>query len=403
MPGDPHERAPRPGERTPPLPANTSDKDPQPLDSSAIAARMEEVMRLIGFSEEEIEAVEKVSDVPQTDWDIEYKSLLDFDLTEEMVIQNAITYGNVEAATLYSSLEWDIHTLSRVWSAVFEPLLPEISQLQPGSKILLPGCGTLRDLLLFALINKDIEVNGFDLSGAMLEVGSQRLGLEGSVEIQEQDKHVVRQVILLAVYFDALLHQANIDSWVYEVFEKINEWVNTMTSKRKTDLFPLIHDIFADELQDRISLHQADMTSLNENAHESDSQDIISLIACVPHAKKSRVLGVVNQMSRWLNLGGVFHFNLRADNSSPSAYSTEATGKVFMDTVLGADKPRFFNTYTASEIERLCADISTENPGLTLTTDYHQTAHPDSHKPGFINIFLRKPVAKTSGLEYNAK
>lgn len=301
-----------------------------------------------------------------------YQYLRDTDLNEEQISDTIQTYGSY--ADEYSFHEWGDESVETVWESIFSKLRVDIQDLPENGRVLIAGCGTLKDLLTLNLLRSDLDIFGFDISAEMLNVGLKKL--------------VFSEVVRLATLID------KIDSFPHGWIARILELMNLID---RPEFNQITSDYVLEMMKEKIHLIQGDVR-IDKLEQELGNQEgyffqeetfeLIMAIAIFPHVPKKSVKESVSEMLKLLKPGGALHFNLKVDVADNNGESMRKKGRVFRDNVLGA--PRYFNTYTMNEFMDFISSMQSNFPNLEVTVDYSLSKHPDKNKPPFINVTIIK-------------
>jgi SAM-dependent methyltransferase len=352
-----------------------------------------------------------------------YSYLAEEELSPEMVELTRKAYSSDTAVNDYANLEWSRPSIEAVEEAIIRPLSNEISMLPDHSRVLVAGCGTMRDLALLALLRKNIEVVGFDLSEEMLLKGHKMMGVQVdrlgqpdqtplALDNTVYEKGVNTEDILrwanILLVADVLSDAKMEGAWIVSFLNRLTE-VARFGSSGSTNPeevldallnIPEFQKVFLRGIQGRIAVASANIENRQELIGKLISSDkekkkfkLILAVAVLPHVPKPEWFNSIDNLIELLEPEGVLQFNLRVDQSQFNAFGLEGRGKVFMDRVLGV--PRYYET------ARQKADVFPLLAHLQSRGDVSYrlepiTPHPDPMKPGFLNFIVQKVASDDS-------
>ncbi len=260
-------------------------------------------------------------------------------------LMQLVGFGEEDVINYIHILNLNLEELRSCRSALEHTLIPILDKIEGwDDEVVIHLLGNQKEIcfLPFLLIRKDIFVYG--------TVDNEQIPLT--------DQELSFYLILLASFWT----QLGKESWIMDVLRKSHEMALILSNVKTFEIIQQLLAIFISELRTRI-------ISLTEYS-ESDSallllnkSDIISIQLSDENVLvKDRLSSLINRFITNISERGFFHIGLKY-------------------------------TFTAPEIETLTQALQADDPTLEITVDYHVSAHPDEHKPGFINFFVRKRVA----------
>lgn len=313
------------------------------------------------------------------------------DLSEDQIEQTLESYS--EGIDVYEAKEWDLVAIKGMWEAIFKKYKDVIRALPVGARIKLTGVGTGRDPIFISLLRGDLQIVATDKTQSMVDESIANLNWE-KIEIlanfikevdpeASKDESTNWMISVVMLYLDKLVQILKPVS--PENSETgLNENADNTENKENKEWSPIVTKEVIKSFTDRIKFHQEDVLNPQDR---SDSFDFSLANAVFPHLQKNRVIEAITKGLNEVKPDSKFHFNLRVD---AELWEENTEGRVFCDTVLGPDRPRYFNTYTRQEFELLLDQIRHLPNPPQIEVDDNLAPHPDSNKPRFINICLTK-------------
>lgn len=346
-----------------------------------------------------------------------YRYFINTDLTPEQVIATQTTYQDEESAAVYSQIEWEEKNytenghsnhgdekkdaITHIWQVVFQPFIKEklLTLKEKGKEkkahVVVAGCGSIRDLLIVAMVNKDVKVTGFDLSAALLTEAKQKINWKIIASIAEKLEQV----------------EPNLNGWIGGVIKILKELNENIVPEPSGDIPDDMTQPVVTRISDRIKLLPPldflDLPTTDNPDLEKNSADLIMADASLPHIPKADLPQVLLELISYLKSDGMFWFNLRVDPE----WSNREKGRVFADNELqkqvSAENDekgwRFYTTYTSTELWELMSSLGNveiiTNESLKITTPQGETLvvefkgitqHRKINKPAFFNIVITK-------------
>lgn len=339
-------------------------------------------------------------------------------LTPEDVATTEATYADVSAVQTYSDIEWGSPTISAVQRNIIDRLGPIINQLPENAKVAVAGCGTFRDLVTVALLNKGIKVTGFDRSLAMLQVGIEMLGFSDEDPTLKLESPALRQIMELNgealtetmkwAHFlnlvQALVDEKFNEVWIVQGLSDLQLAAERLSSgsTQPQDLFRAImentdfQEVVMEGVRNRVALTVADVQDqkLVDQIVAIDPEqrkfNFVMASSVLTHVPKEYLYPTLDNLTNLLSddSEATLYLDLRID--AQDCYYEEGDGRVFRDNLLGSD--RYFETLRFREVGLVEKYLA--HQGFEVTSSW-KSAHPDEQKPGSIHMIIKRRRLKS--------
>jgi len=332
----------------------------------------------------------------QTD-DEMYKWLDETNLTPDRIETSLNTYA--AAAESYSELEWEKVAFGIMWRAIWHKHLETIQNLPEKAWVLEVGNGSISASIPPVMISRDSRVISSDVTPQMLQVGKDKLVWD-HIEflakfmattllpgIKESDDWVSEVVKIMTDKIETSAQFQKLP-WILRIFGRtkdlkmriagFNEDFGTSLDEKDYLITP---ERITEGVKERIILNQDNIRNL---PYKSNSIDMITCLAVLPHLTKAQTLEAIRELLRVLKPGGVLIGNVKASQHP----ETDVKGHVFRDKVLGPDLERYFNTYSTREFKKHMRLIKNGFPNVTIKVERELSPHFDPNKPKFINFMI---------------
>lgn len=341
-------------------------------------------------------------------------------LTKEDIDITRATYENLRAVQDYSDIEWSATTIGAVWTNFISKLNDTIKRLPADARVAVAGCGTFRDLVLLALLNKDIQVTGFDRSPTMLQVGIEMLGFsdedtgikldsEAFTKFMEINGDALSEAMKWAHFLNlvkALVEGEFQEAWIIQGLSELQQAAERLSSGTTNSqaIFQAImentdfQDVLMEGVRDRVALTVADLQDENlvERVVSTDPEQrkysFVMASSVLTHVPKEELFPAIDNLTNLLNdePDATLYLDLRID--AQEFYFEEGAGRVFRDTLLGGE--RYFETLRYGEVGLVLKHL--DDQGFYATYSW-QSSHPDEQKPGSIHFIIkRRPKKRTA-------